>query len=66
VEAPVNRHEIPTHLNVGDKAFVGLTMRQLMTVAVGLGLSYGATCGLCACAEMPDFAKSHTYSLCPQ
>jgi hypothetical protein len=38
----VNRHEIPTHLNVEDKAFAGLTMRQLMTVAVGLGLAYGA------------------------
>jgi len=31
----LNRHEIPTHLNVEDKAFAGLTMRQLMTVAVG-------------------------------
>jgi hypothetical protein len=39
----VNRHEIPTHLNVEDKAFAGLTMRQLMTVAVGLGLAYGAS-----------------------
>jgi hypothetical protein len=39
----VNRHEIPTHLNIEDKAFAGLTMRQLMTVAVGLGLAYGAS-----------------------
>ncbi|MPZ48925.1 MAG: hypothetical protein GEU75_06390 [Dehalococcoidia bacterium] len=38
----LNRHEIPTHLNVEDKAIAGLTMRQLMTVAIGLGLSYGA------------------------
>lgn len=38
----MNRHEIPTHLNVEDKAFAGLTMRQLMTAAVGLGLAYGA------------------------
>jgi hypothetical protein len=30
----MNRHEIPTHLNVEDKAFAGLTMRQLMTAAV--------------------------------
>jgi hypothetical protein len=36
----MNRHEIPTHLNVEDKAFAGLTMRQLMTAAVGLGLAY--------------------------
>jgi hypothetical protein len=42
----VNRHEIPTHLNVEDKAFAGLTMRQLMTVAVGLGLAYGAASGM--------------------
>lgn len=34
------RHEIPTHLNVEDKAFAGLTMRQLMTLAVGLALAY--------------------------
>jgi len=38
----MNRHEIPTHLNVEDKAFAGLTMRQLMTAAVGLGMAYGA------------------------
>jgi hypothetical protein len=38
----MERHEIPTHLNVEDKAFAGLTMRQLMTAAVGLGLAYGA------------------------
>jgi hypothetical protein len=38
----MDRHQIPTHLNVEDKAFAGLTMRQLMTAAVGLGLAYGA------------------------
>ena len=38
----MDRHEIPTHLNVEDKAFAGLTMRQLMTVAIGLALAYGA------------------------
>lgn len=38
----MERHEIPTHLNVEDNAFAGLTMRQLMTAAVGLGLAYGA------------------------
>jgi hypothetical protein len=37
----MTRHEIPTHLNVEDKAFAGLTMRQLMTAAVRLGLAYG-------------------------
>ncbi len=39
----MNRHEIPTHLAVEDKAFAGLTMRQLMTLAIGLGLAYGAS-----------------------
>jgi len=38
----VNRHEIPTHLNVEDKVFAGMTMRQLLTAAAGLGLAYGA------------------------
>lgn len=38
----MNRHEIPTHLSVEDKAVLGLTMRQLMTAATGLGLAYGA------------------------
>jgi hypothetical protein len=37
----MDRHEIPTHLNVEDKAFAGLTMRQLMTAAIGLALAYG-------------------------
>jgi len=36
------RHELPTHLNVADKAFAGLTMRQLLSGAVGLALAYGA------------------------
>ena len=34
------RHEIPTHLNVEDKAFFGLSVRQLMEVIVGLSTSY--------------------------
>ena len=39
----MQRHEIPTHLNIEDRAFAGLTMRQLMLVIVGLGLAYAAT-----------------------
>ena len=31
---PRRRHEIPTHLNVEDKAFVGLSVRQLMNLIV--------------------------------
>ncbi len=29
------RHEIPTHLNVEDRAFYGLTIRQVMYLIVG-------------------------------
>ncbi len=36
------RHEIPTHLGVADRAFLGLTMRQLLAAACGLALAYGA------------------------
>jgi hypothetical protein len=46
-ETQMHRHEIPTHLNVEDKAVLGLTMRQLLTAAVGLALAYGAA------SEMP-------------
>lgn len=42
----MQRHEIPTHLAVEDRAFLGLTMRQLMTAAIGLALAYGALTGL--------------------
>lgn len=38
----MERHEIPTHLSVADKAFAGLTMRQLLSAAIGLALAYGA------------------------
>jgi hypothetical protein len=37
---PVQRHEVPTHLNIEDKAFAGLTMRQLMVAIIGLALAY--------------------------
>ncbi len=40
------RHEIPTHLNVADRAFGGLTMRQLLSATVGLTLAYGAATDL--------------------
>lgn len=38
----MERHEIPTHLEVADRAFLGLTIRQLLAAAVGLALAYGA------------------------
>ena len=41
----MQRHEIPTHLEVADRAFLGLTMGQLLTLAAGLALAYGAASG---------------------
>ena len=38
----MHRHEVPTHLNIDDKAFAGLTMRQLMVAIIGLALAYAA------------------------
>ncbi len=39
------RHEIPTHLNVEDKAFFGLSVRQVMVLMVGLATAYGLWTG---------------------
>ena len=39
------RHEIPTHLNVEDKAFFGLTVRQLTVLTVGLSTGYALWSG---------------------
>ncbi|MPZ99104.1 MAG: hypothetical protein GEU80_07145 [Dehalococcoidia bacterium] len=38
----MERHEIPTHLTVADRAFLGLTMRQLLSAAIGLALAFRA------------------------
>src|SRR5690606_2650102 len=38
----MERHEIPTHLEVADRAFLGLTMRQLLSASIGLALAFGA------------------------
>lgn len=35
----MERHEVPTHLNIEDKAFAGLTMRQPMVAIIGLALA---------------------------
>ena len=39
--ASLARHEIPTHLSVEDKAFFGLSVRQVMYLTLGLSGSYG-------------------------
>ena len=36
----MQRHEIPTHLEVEDKLFAGLTPRQLLLLIMGIGLGY--------------------------
>jgi hypothetical protein len=36
------RHEIPTHLNVEDKAFYGLSVRQVTHLTVGAATAYAA------------------------
>ena len=38
----LNPHEIPTHLDTPDRAFFGLTLRQIMVLAVALGGIFGA------------------------
>ena len=35
------RHEIPTHLDVQDKAFCGLSVRQVLYLTSGVAASYG-------------------------
>lgn len=47
----ITRHEIPTHLNVEDKAFYGLGLRQVMLLAVGIAAGY-ALWGQCAWAPL--------------
>lgn len=37
----LHRHEIPTHLNVEDRAFYGLSVRQVMYLTGGFSLGYG-------------------------
>ena len=39
--APRVAHEIPTHLNVQDRLFLGLTARQALFLMVGLSAGYG-------------------------
>ena len=36
----MQRYEIPTHLDVEDRLFAGLTPRQLLLLIMGLGLGY--------------------------
>ena len=57
---PVQRHEVPTHLNVEDKAFAGPTMRQLVVAIIGLALA----CSALSEAPMPLAAPTGTSASC--
>ena len=59
--APVapQRHEIPTHLDVEDRAFYGLTARQVMWLTVGCAGGYGLW------AQWPDLPAGHCASPWP-
>ena len=56
----MQRHEVPTHLNIEDKAFAGLTMRQLMVAIIGLALAYSALSE----APLPLVAPTGTSASC--
>jgi uncharacterized membrane protein YfcA len=51
----LERHEIPTHLGVEDKAFLGLSIRQAMYLALGASASYWTTQSL-SLSELPRLA----------
>lgn len=38
--ASLRRHEIPTHLGVEDKAYFGLSVRQVMVLTIGCSAAY--------------------------
>ena len=40
-QEPTGLHEIPTHLNVEDRAFLGLSVRQTLNLMVGVSATYG-------------------------
>jgi hypothetical protein len=41
MEMATRRHEIPTHLNVEDKALYGLSVRQVTYLTSGFSVGYG-------------------------
>lgn len=63
----MQRREVPTHLNIEDKAFAGLTMRQLMMAIIGLALAYSAV-ERSAAAARPESTianRQSTIAPCP-
>ena len=39
------RRQVPTHLDVEDRAFAGLTVRQVLILASGAAWGYAVWCG---------------------
>ena len=52
----LKRHEIPTHLDVEDTLFLGLTVRQAFIVMVGCAIGYSGWQSL-AHAHLPAIAR---------
>jgi hypothetical protein len=50
------RHEVPTHLNVEDRALFGLSVRQLALLLAGCAAAYAAYDGLPDAAIGPRLA----------
>ena len=55
------RHEIPTHLNVEDRVALGLSLRQVLYLLVGLASAYGAWNQW---ATLPDAARASLAAAC--
>ena len=55
------RHELPTHLNVEDKAIYGLSVRQLTYLVGGLSAGYGLWTDW---VEWPDQLRAALAVLC--
>ena len=55
------RHEIPTHLNVEDRAFYGLSARQVTYLTLGCASAYTAWANA---LEMPMAARLVAVAVC--
>jgi hypothetical protein len=60
----MQRHEIPTHLNVEDRALFGLTLRQVMHLLAGLAAAYALWTHLAERPEIPAPVRLTAAALC--
>jgi len=58
---PSQRHEIPTHLNVEDRAIYGLSVRQLTYLVAGTSGGYGLWTSW---PDLPDEVRGAAAALC--